>query len=135
EIDELLALRTKTLTPEEKALARATDPRTAALVDGVECLSDEALARLHGTIRERRPAPRFACGQRVRLRPRAGGSRYRTDAQDLLYEGRCATIEAILVDVEGKEYLAVTIDDDPAAELNRWYGRFHHYYPSEVEPL
>lgn len=132
EIDELLALRTMTLTPEEKARARATDPRAAVIIDRVEKLSNEELARLHGTNRERR---RFAPGQRVRLRRKTETSSRRTDAQDLLYEGRVATIEAILEDVDGRAYLAVTIDDDPAAELHRFRGRFHHYYPDEVETL
>jgi hypothetical protein len=99
----------------------------------VDSLPDEALARLHGSVRPERPAV-FARGQRVRLRPNTNGGR-RTDAQDLLYTGYSATIEAVLEDIDGREYLAVTIDDDPAAELHRWYGRFHHYYPDEVEPL
>ena len=77
------------------------------------------------------PEPSLGKGARVRLRP---GKR-RTDAQDLLFAGRCATVEAVLRDDEDREYLAVTIDDDPAAELHRWYGRFHYYRPDEVEPL
>ncbi len=51
EIDEILSLRTLTLTDEEKREARATDARAAALVDRVEAMSDQAMARLHGTIR------------------------------------------------------------------------------------
>ena len=77
------------------------------------------------------PPTRIGKGARVRLRP---GAR-RTDAQDRLFAGRSATVEAVLHDDEDREYLAVTIDDDPAAELNRWYGRFHYYRPDEVEPL
>jgi hypothetical protein len=58
EIDEILTLRTLALSDAEKAEARATDPRAAALIDRVESLSmDEAgLQRLHGTIRGLRPA-------------------------------------------------------------------------------
>jgi hypothetical protein len=37
--------------------------------------------------------------------------------------------------VEGETYLAVTVDDDPAAELHRWYGRFAYFGVDEVEPL
>lgn len=134
EIDAMLALRTKTLTPAEKTLARATDPRAAALLDRVDALSHEAMTRLHGTMRDARPVgSRFTPGQRVRLR--LDGSKRRTDAQDLLYSGRTATIAEIRADVDGREYLLVTLDDDPSAEMHRWKGRFHHYYPDEVELL
>jgi len=37
--------------------------------------------------------------------------------------------------VEGDTYLAVTLEDDPAAELHRWYGRFQYFGIDEVEPL
>ena len=66
---------------------------------------------------------------RVTLRPRKG-----TDAQDLLYAGMSATVEAVVRDVDGEPHLLVTIDGDPAAELHRWYGRFHYYRLDEVEP-
>ncbi len=51
EIDEILTLRTMTLTEEEKRQARATDARAAALVDRVDNLPPELLDRLHGTVR------------------------------------------------------------------------------------
>jgi hypothetical protein len=132
EINELVAMRTRTLTPDEKARARATDPRAAEVVDRADRLGDAQLRELHARTKPR--MTRFVRGQRVRLRRKADGAT-RTDAQDFLYEGYLATIEAVLEDVDGRAYLAVTIDGDSAAELNRWYGRFHHYYPDEVEPL
>jgi len=55
EIDEILTLRTLALSDEEKAEARATDPRAAALLDRVESMDAETMARLHGTIRSPRP--------------------------------------------------------------------------------
>ena len=58
EIDEILTLRTLALSDEEKAEARATDPRAAALLDRVESMDAETMARLHGTIRSLRPAAR-----------------------------------------------------------------------------
>lgn len=148
EIDELLTLRTANLTDEEKRQARATDPRSAALVDRVEQMPPGLMERLHGAVREleggemvprARPvsdaeaaaAAGVAPGSRVRLR----ASQRRTDAQDLLYVGEIATVEAVLWDVDGSPHIAVTIDADPAAELHRWYGRFHYYRPDEVEPL
>jgi hypothetical protein len=143
EIDELLALRTATLTDAEKREARATDPRAAALVERVERMPPELLERLHGAARELRaaemvpraadatPGAAYRPGDRVRLRP---GVR-RTDAQDLLYAGRVATVREVKRDVDGRACLAVTVDDDPAAELHDWVGRYHHYFPDEVEPL
>jgi len=54
EIDEILTLRTLALSDDEKAEARATDPRAAALLDRVESMDPQAMARLHGTIRSPR---------------------------------------------------------------------------------
>jgi hypothetical protein len=51
EIDEILTLRTLALSDDEKAEARATDPRAAALIDRVESLDAQAMGRMHGTIR------------------------------------------------------------------------------------
>jgi hypothetical protein len=59
----------------------------------------------------------------------------RTDAQDLLYAGRVATVAEVKRDVDGSVFVAVTIDDDPAAELHDWYGRYHHFRLDEVELL
>jgi hypothetical protein len=57
EIDEILTLRTLALSDTEKAEARATDPRAAALLDRVESMDAPTMAQLHGTIRTLRPAP------------------------------------------------------------------------------
>ena len=57
EIDEILTLRTLALSDAEKAEARATDPRAAALLDRVESMDPQTMARLHGTIRSPRPVP------------------------------------------------------------------------------
>jgi hypothetical protein len=56
EIDEILTLRTLALSEEEKAEARATDPRAAALIDRVEEMDAQTLRGLHGTIRSMRAA-------------------------------------------------------------------------------
>jgi hypothetical protein len=142
EIDEILSLRTLTLTDAEKAEARATDPRAAALVDRVDAIPDAALARLHGAVRSMRPvAPdpdavlvggrRVAAGSRVRLRPRRHGS----DAQDVFLAGRTATVDRVLHDVDGSRFLAVILDDDPGADLLADYGRHYHFTPDEIEPV
>jgi hypothetical protein len=52
EIDEILTLRVMTLTDEEKAAARATDPRAAEIIDRCDAMSPEVLARLHGVLRD-----------------------------------------------------------------------------------
>jgi hypothetical protein len=72
-----------------------------------------------------------AKGSKVTLRP----GRRRADAQDLFLVGRVATVEGVFADVDGEQHVAVTLDDDPAAELHQWHGRFLYFHPDEVEPL
>jgi hypothetical protein len=145
EIDEILSLRTLTLTEEEKREARGTDPRVAALLDRVEGMPPEVMAKLHGAIRSLQPGQpgpastdavlvegvRVRRGSRVRLDPRRRG----TDAHDMFLAGRTARVEAVLRDVDGSQHVAVTIEDDPSAELHQWYGRFHYYRPDEIHPV
>ncbi|HTU73455.1 MAG TPA: hypothetical protein VMG38_08040 [Trebonia sp.] len=142
EIDEILSLRALTLTEAEKREARATDPRAAQILDRVEAAAPDVFARLHGTIRSGTQAePRDGAvvivagtaigkGSRVRLRPRDRG----TDAHDMFLAGRHAVVEDVLTDVDGSRFLAVSIEDDPAADLQRILGRFFHFSPDEVEP-
>ena len=52
EIDEILTLRVLTMTDEEKAEARATDPRAAEIVDRCEQMSPQDMQRLHGVLRD-----------------------------------------------------------------------------------
>ncbi|MEU2060793.1 hypothetical protein [Streptomyces sp. NPDC013455] len=191
EIDEILTLRTMLLTDEEKAEARATDPRAARILDRVETMPREVFARLHGAIRSLNPVPApvpapapgpapasaptltpapapapahapappagrpawwqeggddglspatdtvlvggvpVGGGSRVRLCPRGRGA----DAQDMFLDGRTAQVAGVFHDVDGSVHLAVTVDDDPAADLHGWYGRFHYFRPDEVAPL
>jgi hypothetical protein len=51
EIDEILTLRVMTMTDEEKAQARATDPLAAAIIERCDSMSPEAMAQLHGILR------------------------------------------------------------------------------------
>ncbi|HEX3904465.1 MAG TPA: hypothetical protein VH853_16625 [Polyangia bacterium] len=145
EIDEILTLRILTLTDDEKREMRATDQRLGKLLDSVEKLGPDEMARLHGISRELRPTHDESLGPsqlqvggvsvgpgtRVRLRP---GAR-RTDAQDMFLDGLTATVEAVMRDVEDRDCLAVTIDDDPAREILRWQRRFHYFSPDEIEVL
>ncbi|MFF4394408.1 hypothetical protein [Streptomyces sp. NPDC001480] len=72
-----------------------------------------------------------AAGSTVRLRPAGRGA----DAQDMFLAGRTARVAAVFHDVDGSTHLAVTLDDDPAAELNAWYGRYLYFRPHELQPL
>ncbi len=49
--------------------------------------------------------------------------------------GRTAVVESVHQDVENKSYVAVTVDDDPAAALGVRTGRFFYFYPDELELL
>lgn len=62
EIDEILTLRTLTLTDDEKRAARATDPRAAELLDRLDHLPPEMIERMHGAIRYLNPAGAPAAG-------------------------------------------------------------------------
>jgi hypothetical protein len=171
EMDEMLTLRTLTLTDQEKRLVRGSDARGAALVNEVDNLPPELLDRLHGAIRSMsvlaRPAgnPGVAASQApdelppwldeavdasfkpdtdavlvrgvpvsrgavVLLRP---GAR-RADAQDMFLEGRRATVEAVLSDLDGAQHLAVSLDDLTADGVNP-HGRYLYFAPDEVEPI
>ncbi|MDT7579426.1 MAG: hypothetical protein QOK35_690 [Pseudonocardiales bacterium] len=69
-----------------------------------------------------------ARGSRVLLRPRPGG-----DVQDMFLIGMAATVQAVLHDVDGEVHLAVSVDGDPAAELQIAHGRFRYFHPDEIE--
>ena len=184
ENDELLCLRIMTLTDDEKAEARATDPRAAAIIDHADNLPAEIYERLHGAIRSLRSLPspgtpadpragddtfpeiwtddsggmkpppaifdpavdasyspetdtveisgtRIAKGSRVVLRPATG----RSDAQDMFLAGRVASVQAILFDADEAPHLAVTLDDDPGADIQISHGRYRYFRIDEVEPL
>jgi hypothetical protein len=47
----MLILNVMSLTPEEQAEMRATDPRAREILDRCAALSTEELLRLHGTMR------------------------------------------------------------------------------------
>ncbi|MBJ7609458.1 MAG: hypothetical protein JF887_08520 [Candidatus Dormibacteraeota bacterium] len=62
-------------------------------------------------------------GDRVRLAPRGNA-----DALDMFLRGRTATIESIEQDYEDVVYLAVTIDDDPGADLGMLRQPGHRFF-------
>lgn len=70
-------------------------------------------------------------GDRVRLKPRAGG-----DIFDMALAGQIAEVEAIEQDYEGKLHLAVVLEDDPGKDLGMMRQPGHRFFftPEEVEP-
>jgi hydrogenase maturation protease len=71
-------------------------------------------------------------GDRVRLRPRAGG-----DVFDLALDGKTAAVESIEQDYEGKLHLCVVLDDDPGKDIGMMRQPGHRFFfaPTEVEPI
>jgi hydrogenase maturation protease len=71
-------------------------------------------------------------GNRVRLRPRAGG-----DVIDLALEGKIAAVESIEQDYEGKLHVCVVVEDDPGRDIGLMRQPGHRFFfaPNEVEPV
>lgn len=71
-------------------------------------------------------------GDRVRLRPRAGG-----DIFDLALAGKIAIVESIEQDYEDRVHFAVVLEDDPGQDLGMLRQPGHRFFfsPEEVEPL
>ncbi|HTC42916.1 MAG TPA: hydrogenase maturation protease [Candidatus Acidoferrales bacterium] len=71
-------------------------------------------------------------GERVRLRPRAGG-----DVFDLALAGKIATIESIEQDYEGQLHVCVVVDEDPGRDMGLMRQPGHRFFfaPSEIEAL
>ena len=157
EIDELLTLRVLTMTDAEKSEAAATDERARSIVDRVDQSAARDIERLHGRTQPsnaradqarweellnppNEPSPEEASfalgsvllrrGSRVILTPRQ-----RADSMDRFLAGRIATVAAVHRDLEDRTFIAVTLDDDPAADLHRAFGRYFHFLPEEVEPI
>jgi hypothetical protein len=137
EIDEILTLRVLTMTDEEKAEARATDPRARTIVDRSEALTAEEFANLHGawsvdpeTDGVLVDGVRVSKGSLVRVHPKRNA-----DAQDLFFAGRVARVTAVVSDVDGDTHVALVLADDPAADLHDAYGRYLYFAPDELEPL
>ena len=161
EIDEILTLRVMTMTDEEKAQARATDPLAAELIDRCDAMSPESMQQLHGILRNPhaglipeipegvdwwdpladnavRPDLDAVLVNGVRV---AAGSRVRlrpsrrADAQDIFFAGKSARVTSVHEDVDGQKYVGVIVEDDPDVEMPDSYGRYLYFAPDEVEPL
>jgi hypothetical protein len=73
---------------------------------------------------------RVGRGSRLRLCPTR-----RADSMDTFLVGRTGRVAAVYRSLDDETYLAVTVEDDPAAELHGWFGRFFYFQPDEVEVL
>lgn len=161
EIDEILTLRVITMTDEEKARARATDPLAAQIIDRCDAMSPEEMLNLHGVLRDPRAGPIPAVPDPLdwwdplvdnNVHPETdaltvGGTRIargsrvrlrpsrRADAQDLFFAGRIAKVTSVHEDVDGNRHVGVVIEDDPGADLHDSYGRYLYFGPEEIEPL
>jgi hydrogenase maturation protease len=71
-------------------------------------------------------------GDRVRLRPRAGG-----DVFDLALAGKTAAVESLEQDYEGNLHVCVVVEDDPGRDIGLMRQPGHRFFfaPSEVEPI
>jgi hypothetical protein len=111
EIDQLLSLSVAALSDEERAQARIAHPQVARMVERAEAMT-------------------IAPGWRVRVHPKG-----RADVWDGIVDGKTARVVDVKTDVDGKRYIGVLFDDDPATEIHEWYGRSFFYGVDEVEPL
>lgn len=140
EIDELLTLRIRTLSDDERREIGRGDERIRSLVERADGAGPEELLRLHATMRPSAFAPvpsseattDVAPGVGVRLRPRR-----RADILDVALAGRLATVASVETDLEGRRYVVVTIDDDPGRDLGDLGKPGHRFFfdLDEVEPV
>ena len=119
EMDEMLALRVMTLTDDEKAEMRRSDPHARAILERTEMLPQDHLMKIHGAVRGMRPVTETPAeidgrmeawdpfedrsplesirvfgaevrrGDRVRLWPQK-----KADIMDIVMEGKVAIVEA-----------------------------------------
>jgi hypothetical protein len=126
DIDEMLTLRVLTLSDGEKREVADAGGDAQALLQRTEDLGQERMRTLHGRLSR---VPPLRPGVAVRLRPQG-----RADIFDLALAGKRATIDAVEQDLEGRTYVAVTVDDDPGKDLGI-YGHRFFFRPEEVEVL
>jgi hypothetical protein len=140
EIEEALLLHVQALSDSERQEIAAGDPVVREMVARAETATPEEILALHGRITMRDPregepeatvdGARFIRGGRVVLRPAPDA-----DLHARLLDGRTATIERILVGLDGKVHLGVTIDGDPGQDLMRETNRLLFFFPPEVEVI
>jgi hypothetical protein len=155
EIEEALLLHVQALSDGERAEIERADPAVREMVARAAAATPEDIMALHGRVTVRDPLTlepprepegladptagepeaivegvRFIRGGRVILRPGPDA-----DLHARLLEGHRATVERIMVDLDGKVHLGVTVDDDPGQELLRETGRLLYFFAPEVEVI
>ena len=147
------------MTDEEKREMRQSDDRARQILERTEALPEEQLHE--ASRRVARAAPQsegetamnewewqlledktpvesleiqgvqVRRGDRVRLRPRAGG-----DVFDLALAGKIAAVESIEQDYEGNLHVCVVVEDDPGRDIGLMRQPGHRFFfaPNEVEP-
>jgi hypothetical protein len=133
EIDEMLALRVRTLSERELAEMGAEAAPVRELLERTKELTPEVLSRLHACMGATRTSGcPYRKGDRVRLCP-AGGA----DIFDLALAGRTAEVISVEQDFEGQFHLSVIIETDPGQDLGLqgWPGHRFFFRPDEVERL
>jgi hydrogenase maturation protease len=130
EMDEMLTLRIRTLTDEEKREAAATDPRAANLLHRCDAMDERQLRELHGAWRDE--GETLTPGMRVRLRPKRNA-----DVYDLALAGKTAVVVSIEQDFEDRVYVTVALDDDPGQDYGIAGRPGHRFYfdMDEIEPI
>jgi hypothetical protein len=164
EMDEALLLHLKVLTDGELAEIEQQDPVVREMVARAAAATPAEISALHGRVtlsdpavmapprsRETNEPPRepdwlrdpregeevtevngviLRRGGKVMLRPGQDA-----DVHSKLLDGRCATLERIFTDYDGRTHLGVTIDGDPGQDLMRETGRYLFFFLDEVEVI
>jgi hypothetical protein len=150
EIDEILTLRVRSMTDEEKMEMRNIDEHGRRILERTEKLSPEQFMQMHGAMRDVRasheeffnPSKKIESakvggidlkkGDRVRIRPRK-----RADIMDMALDGKIGIIEAVEQDLDDQIHFALVLEDDPGRDLGlmRQPGHRFFYSASEIEPV
>jgi hypothetical protein len=155
EIEEALLLHVRVLSDSERADIERADPAVREMIARAAAATPEDIMALHGRVEIRDPETleppqepaglpepaagepeaivdgvRFVRGTKVVIRPGPDA-----DIQARMLDGRTATVERILTDLDGKTHLGVTIDDDPGRDLMRETGRLLYFFAPEVEVI
>lgn len=126
--EALLNLHGVLRNPHVGAETRSLIPEVPEGMDWWDPLADAAVAPSIDAVLVN--GVRVSRDSRVRLHP----SR-RADAQDLFYAEKVARVTCVHETVDGDQQIGVVLEDDPAAEMHDWYGRYLYFAPDEVEPL
>jgi hydrogenase maturation protease len=149
EIDEMLALRVKTMTEDEKREMQSVDRQARRILERTDGLAPDEFLKLHGILRDVRSTEEFfnppqrlervmakgrdlKPGDRVRIHPQG-----RADAMDMLLAGKIGIVEAIEQDAEERVHLALVLEDDPGQDLGRLRQPGHRFFYrlDEIQPL